>query len=105
MVMGIIILKKRYTFDKYLSVILITAGIAICTIMSSKEVKSTVPASANTSSVSSVTDFIWWCIGIFVLSTALFISARMGIYQEYLFSTYGKHPKEALYYSVSIELK
>lgn len=35
MIMGIVILKKRYTFSKFLSVFMITIGIAICTIISS----------------------------------------------------------------------
>lgn len=40
MVMGVIILKKRYTLDKYISVGMITAGISICTIVSSQDVVS-----------------------------------------------------------------
>lgn len=40
MVMGVIILKKVYTLDKYISVGMITAGISICTIVSSQDVVS-----------------------------------------------------------------
>lgn len=40
MVMGIIILRKRYEFSKYLSVLMITAGIVICTIISGSNVVS-----------------------------------------------------------------
>lgn len=39
--------------------------------------------------------------GIALLTLALFISARMGIYQEVLYKRYGKYPKEALYVTVS----
>jgi len=39
--------------------------------------------------------------GILLLTVALFVSARMGIYQEVLYGRYGKHPREALYYTVS----
>lgn len=99
MVMGIIILKKKYTIDKYLSVLMITIGVAVCTIASGKEVKSTVPTSVNSTS-NFWTDFFWWTIGIIILTVALFISARMGIYQETLFKQYGKVQREALYYSV-----
>ncbi|KAL7286228.1 hypothetical protein TKK_0019484 [Trichogramma kaykai] len=99
MIMGIIILKKVYTFDKYASVFMITMGIIICTIMSSKEVKSTVPATVQVVSTSALSDFFWWTIGITILTLALFISARMGIYQESLFSKFGKNSREALYYS------
>lgn len=38
--MGIIILKRRYNFSKYLSVLMITAGIVICTIVSGSNVVS-----------------------------------------------------------------
>ena len=41
-----------------------------------------------------------WLTGVFLLLFSLFTSAYMGIFQERLFSKYGKHPKEALYYTV-----
>lgn len=44
----------------------------------------------------------WWFIGVILLTGALLLSARMGIYQEYLTGKYGKHPEEALFYTVSI---
>jgi len=40
MIMGILILKKKYTVSKYLSVFMITLGISICTIVSGKDVVS-----------------------------------------------------------------
>lgn len=43
----------------------------------------------------------WWAIGITILTAALFISARMGIYQEVLYKKFGKHPNEALFYTVN----
>lgn len=45
--------------------------------------------------------FFWWVLGIALLTAALFISARMGIYQEVLYKRYGKYPREALYVTVS----
>ena len=36
-----------------------------------------------------------------MLTFALFMSARMGIYQEQVYAKYGKHPGEALFYNVS----
>lgn len=44
-------------------------------------------------------------LGIACLTVALFISARMGIYQETLYKEHGKHPQEALFYTVSIYLR
>lgn len=40
--------------------------------------------------------------GIAMLLFALFMSARMGIFQETIYSRFGKHPSEALFYNVSI---
>lgn len=100
MIMGIIILKKKYVFGKYLSVFMITAGIFLCTIISGKEVKSTQPIRADSVPTTPWDDFFWWILGITLLTVALFVSARMGIYQEVLYTRYGKHAKEALFYTV-----
>lgn len=45
--------------------------------------------------------FSFFFTGLGLLMFALFLSARMGIYQEVLYSKYGKHPREALFFSVS----
>uniref|UniRef100_H2V215 Solute carrier family 35 member B4 n=1 Tax=Takifugu rubripes TaxID=31033 RepID=H2V215_TAKRU len=87
MILGIIILKKRYSPSKYLSIGLISFGIFICTIMSAKQVVSLPPN---------------W--GIAMLTFALLMSARMGIFQETLYKEYGKHSKEALFYNHCLPL-
>ncbi|KAG5674690.1 hypothetical protein PVAND_004642 [Polypedilum vanderplanki] len=92
MVLGIIILNKSYDMWKYLSVILITIGIFICTIASGSDIKK----SQNENESSS---FFWWLFGVFLLSLALFISARMGLYQEVMYKKRGKHANEALFYT------
>lgn len=97
MIMGIIILKKQYNFSKYLSVLMISTGIVVCTIVSGSDVKSTQVKPTAQESAFSV--FFWWTLGITLLTVALFISARMGIYQEVLYKRYGKYPDEALYYT------
>lgn len=99
MVMGIIILKKTYPFSKYLAVFMITLGIAICTVVSGKEIKSIQSKNAEQVVTTAWDDFFWWTVGITLLTVALFVSARMGIYQETLYKKYGKHPREALYYT------
>nr|CAD7263642.1 unnamed protein product [Timema shepardi] len=76
MIMGVVILRKKYAFSKYLSVFMISAGIVICTFVSGQDV-----------------------VRIILLTVALFVSARMGIYQEVLYAKYGKHPREALFYT------
>lgn len=94
MMMGIVLLGKRYTTTKYISVLMITAGILICTIMSAKT-----PQSSSQDG-----DGLWLALGIFLLTFALFLSARMGIYQEVIYGQYGKHPKEALFYTHALPL-
>lgn len=101
MAMGVWILKKQYPFIKYLSIFMISAGIAICTIQSSGDVKApreTHEDAAEEEKLKFI-DWLWWCLGIAILTFALFVSARMGIFQESLYSKYGKHPWEALYYT------
>lgn len=100
MVMGIIILNKKYTVDKYLSVFMITMGIILCTVISGHEVKSTQVVTKNSVPTTPMENFLWWILGIALLTFALFVSARMGLYQEVLSVRYGKHPQEALYYTV-----
>ncbi|XP_053972206.1 UDP-xylose and UDP-N-acetylglucosamine transporter [Hylaeus anthracinus] len=99
MIMGIVILKKQYAFSKFLSVFMITFGIAICTIVSGKEIKSLRAKNAEQVPTTPWDDFFWWILGISLLTIALFVSARMGIYQEVLHKKYGKNPREALYYT------
>jgi UDP-xylose/UDP-N-acetylglucosamine transporter B4 len=97
MVMGIVILKKSYDFWKYFSVVLITIGIIICTIVSGSSLKKESEAKPLENGEFGI--LFWWSIGIFLLTAALFISARMGIYQETLYKKYGKHPNEALFFT------
>ncbi|XP_051890187.1 UDP-xylose and UDP-N-acetylglucosamine transporter [Pristis pectinata] len=95
MILGIVILKKRYTVAKYISIALVSLGIFICTFMSAKQVSSHTSVSDD----GSLYALIQWLIGIAMLTFALFMSARMGIFQEMLYKQYGKHSKEALFYN------
>ncbi|EDO45391.1 predicted protein [Nematostella vectensis] len=97
LILGVIVLNRSYPVSKYLSVLMVTCGISICTIVSAHRVE--VHHTADTDH-----DFFWLCVGIAMLITALLLSARMGIYQEQLYTTYGKHPKEALFYAHALPL-
>lgn len=101
MAMGVWILKKRYPPLKYIAVAMISIGIAICTIQSSSEVRAPREPYEDEAEEArqQFIDWLWWCIGIIILTFALFVSARMGIFQESLYSEFGKHPWEALYYT------
>ncbi|XP_072922894.1 UDP-xylose and UDP-N-acetylglucosamine transporter [Hemitrygon akajei] len=95
MVLGIVILKKRYTFAKYISIALVSLGIFICTLMSAKQVS----LHTSVSDDGGFYALMQWLIGVAMLTFALFMSARMGIFQETLYKKYGKHSKEALFYN------
>lgn len=103
--MGIIILRKRYDIWKYTSVIMITFGIILCTIASGSKVEKIKATEAAAAEIEAKTEamgfsvFFWWALGITLLTVALFLSARMGIYQEVLYKRYGKYPNEALFYT------
>jgi len=104
MMMGILLLGKRYTPLKYLSVLMITAGIIICTYSSATGKIKTKETTENEEDSTEVEDQFWLVVGISLLTFALFMSARMGIYQEVTYSKYGKHPKEALFYTHALPL-
>ncbi|XP_039180683.1 UDP-xylose and UDP-N-acetylglucosamine transporter [Crotalus tigris] len=101
MALGIIILKKRYTLSKYISIALVSLGIFTCTLMSAKEVSSVSGASEDAESISA---FLWWLLGIAALTFALLMSALMGIFQETIYKKFGKHSKEALFYNHGLPL-
>jgi len=109
MILGMILLGKRYTPTKYLSVFMISIGIATCTIMSSHQSKANSATNQDDEKADDqrfsndeedeAWEYMRWMIGISMLTFALFLSARMGIYQEVIYGKHGKHPKEALFYS------
>ncbi|KAF6086847.1 solute carrier family 35 member B4 [Phyllostomus discolor] len=100
MILGIIILKKRYSMFKYMSIALVSVGIFICTSMSAKQVTS----QSSLSESDGFQAFAWWLLGIGALTFALLMSARMGIFQETLYKQFGKHSKEALFYNHALPL-
>ncbi|KAJ7357777.1 hypothetical protein OS493_023254 [Desmophyllum pertusum] len=61
LVLGMIILKRRYHLSKYFSVLMITAGICLCTLASAKKLE------FKSSSGDPNTDYVWWCIAPLVL--------------------------------------
>lgn len=128
MLMGMVLLGKRYKTVKYLSVIMITLGIATCTVMSATSRVSLKTGKAvfadpvdlndteahNAAEVRKLTEALeeeaeslrmkQVMFGIGLLTFALFLSARMGLYQEVIFGKYGKHAKEALFYTHALPL-
>jgi len=92
MLLGMWLLGKRYSPTKYLSVAMITVGICTCTYGSTAGAAAAEGGDA------------WMAVGIGLLTFALFMSARMGLYQEVVYARYGKHPREALFYTHALPL-
>lgn len=104
MILGILLLHKRYSLREYISVVLISIGIFVSTMASSNDMKKK-ENNANINPDQQQGDheyvfYFWWAIGISMLTVALLISAGMGLVQEKLYGEHGKHPDEALYYIV-----
>lgn len=73
MLLGVIILGKQYSMSKYVSILMITAGIITCTYSST--------SSKSVEGGDEEKEESWIMVGISLLTFALFMSARMGIYQ------------------------
>lgn len=104
LILGVIILKRRYKISKHISVLMISIGIATATIASAGEVKTATKESGEVDHEAVFYDYARWLFGLALLTFALFLSARMGIYQETVYTTYGKHPSEALFYNHALPL-
>ncbi|XP_045123448.1 UDP-xylose and UDP-N-acetylglucosamine transporter-like isoform X1 [Portunus trituberculatus] len=109
MVMAVVVLGRRYSPSKCLSVGMITLGTLVCTYASAQTLYegggggSSDGGSGEDSGVV-VPSLMTWLGGIALLTFALFLSARMGIFQECLYARYGKHPWEALFYIHALSL-
>ena len=89
MVVSIIVFKRSYSLSKYISVLMVTAGIIVATLAS---------ADLKKNSADDAT-FGVWMTGITMLTYALFGSAVMGVFQEKLFAKFGKKSDEVLFFS------
>ncbi|XP_045164066.2 UDP-xylose and UDP-N-acetylglucosamine transporter-like [Mercenaria mercenaria] len=97
LVLGVLILKRKYPISKHLSVIMITIGICACTWASAD--------SHEADEGESVEHFVFnYVMGVGTLVLSLFLTARMGIYQETIYKEYGKHPKESLFFNHALPL-
>ncbi|XP_035824515.1 UDP-xylose and UDP-N-acetylglucosamine transporter-like [Aplysia californica] len=94
LILGVLIMKKKYKMTKYLSVVLISIGIVACTIASANQKEDLASLTGD-----EAYDYFIWLTGLFLLVLSLFLSARMGIFQEQTYAQYGKHPSEALFYN------
>lgn len=112
MVMAVVVLGRRYSTSKCVSVGMITLGTLVCTYASSQTLEKGGGGGSNDEgsgegsedSDDVMPSLVTWLGGIALLTFALFLSARMGIFQECLYARYGKHPWEALFYIHALSL-
>lgn len=90
LVMSWAVFGKRYSWSQIGAVLTVSIGILLATLASSN--------SGNTS-ILPVLDSAKWVTGIGILVLALFLSAVMGQYQQYLYSTFGRDWREGLFYT------
>ncbi|KAI6645982.1 hypothetical protein LOD99_13237 [Oopsacas minuta] len=91
MILGVLLMNKRYSLMKYLAVVMVTIGIALATTVSAKMVQN--------KEYGEDTEFTIWLFGIFMLVFALISSSMLGLAQEKFVTKFGKHPQEAMYMS------
>ncbi|KAI8098384.1 UAA transporter [Gilbertella persicaria] len=88
MILGALILKKRYSLDQIVGVLFVTAGVIWATIDNA--------STHNESNPGSTAEFI---TGILLLMIAMLLSAGMGLFQEVTYKKYGKQWREGLFYT------
>lgn len=79
MVLGIIFLKKKYSLREYISIVLISMGIFVCTYASSNEIKMISNDSNNDTNESiELIEYAKWITGNFLL-VHYFLNAKKSI--------------------------
>lgn len=100
---GMYYFNRKYKPSKYVSVLMVSVGIAICTIESGRHVKCCdEPRNENGnffSLIEPLSEWGRWITGVAMMTCSLFLGARMGVFQEQIYQKYGTYPKEALYYT------
>uniref|UniRef100_A0A7E4V6Z6 UAA transporter n=1 Tax=Panagrellus redivivus TaxID=6233 RepID=A0A7E4V6Z6_PANRE len=100
LLMNRLYLGRTYTTKKYLSVVVITVGIIVCTLASAGVEKKEAALSAE----DAAKHYKEWSIGIIMLTVALLASSFLAIVQESLYTKYGKHPREAMFFIHGLSL-
>ena len=95
MLLSYLILKKKFSKLKILSVVLVSLGIILSTAMT--------PSRSNNSR-DSLQPSSQFFIGILLLSTTVLISSFLGLYQQHVYSIHGSHWKESLLYTHILSL-
>jgi UDP-xylose/UDP-N-acetylglucosamine transporter B4 len=105
MILGILLLNKRYPLSKYLSVGMITVGISIATLASARQMQEKDKDGERETEDEGTWRIMKLLSGIAFLLLALFLSAYMGIYQEKIYAAHGrKHARESMFYNHALPL-
>jgi len=87
LILSKLILKRKFSITKYISVATITTGIIICTLVSTPNEKFKKDDEKHSELF----------MGLIVMSIGLILSSTIGIWQEKTSLQYGKHPLESLF--------
>jgi UDP-xylose/UDP-N-acetylglucosamine transporter B4 len=91
MLVGAVLLRKRYKIGQIAAVLLILLGVLIVTLTPTDEKKDSGQSSSS-------------YIGITMLLVSLFLSSLLGVLQEYSYNLYGKDWQESMFYSHFLSL-
>lgn len=94
MLLGVLILRKRYSLLQVVSIFFVTAGVVLTT-FSTVGAKKSSPADTTASQQ---------ILGVGILTVALFMAAFLGVVQEVTYAKYGKHWREGLFYTHALSL-
>ncbi|KAF9906509.1 golgi uridine diphosphate-N- acetylglucosamine transporter [Linnemannia zychae] len=95
MVLGMILMKKRYSKSQIFAVTIVTIGVIYAT----TSAKASSPQKSSKSQQSPTGNSSDYAIGVFMLTIALIISSLMGLLQESTYQQYGAEWREGLFYS------
>ncbi|PPQ99192.1 hypothetical protein CVT26_014115 [Gymnopilus dilepis] len=99
MILGYLVLKKRYTILQFLSVCTVTAGVVLVTL------SRTAPRTEEeTSKVLSAEDLTRYFVGISMMTISLFCTGWLGLLQERTYTKYGPCWKEGVFYTHVLSL-
>ncbi|KAI6189053.1 UAA transporter family protein [Aphelenchoides besseyi] len=116
LVMSRVILGREYTRKKYWSVAAISIGIIMCTLATAQAKKESASDELTDHTTKLLNEtgeeitleeankhFREWVIGITMLTVALVASSALALMQEKLYREHGKHPREAMFYTIFYE--
>eukprot|EP00123_Amoebidium_parasiticum_P021735 comp72771_c0_seq1/m.48175 comp72771_c0_seq1/g.48175 ORF comp72771_c0_seq1/g.48175 comp72771_c0_seq1/m.48175 type:complete len:348 (-) comp72771_c0_seq1:184-1227(-) len=95
MLMGMVLLRRRYMVSKYVSVLAVSLGILMFTVASMKEKQPTGKLTSTSSAINPLDQ----TIGVAMLLFSLILASSLGIYQEKVYEKYGRHSSEGIMFT------